>query len=337
MTDEQKPEKRITPARPAESSESAGYMPRVPWRFILIGALSIATVIGGYLLNQRRKADQLRATIVHVHEQELAEPARRYLELRDKLEGWITAAAEKAPGDYVDERLRITGLRSGKGLYLRLPAEAAKTRKGIDESARSMETDAIGACLGVAPASARGLWEKGEFLTPEWLEKARDNDSVMHLRVTDTVLARHIRADLPALLNMLRSDWFLLVLQHGDNRRDDPVDVFLWDLRSGQQLLRKRIQASGVLMSARVRSKDAPASPALAKDRMQDGAAHDCSIAAQIKELAGMPAVSVRNVQPAGEAPDATAPQPTEPDTQAPEQTPPEAGEPEKTAAQQAP
>lgn len=312
MTDEDKPKTRITPARPAESNESAGYMPRLPWRWIVIGTLGVATVTGGYLLNQRRKADQLRATIVQVHEQELAEPARRYLEFREKLENWITVAAQRPPTEYVDERLRITGLRSGKGLYLRLPAEAAKTRKGIAESVGGMEADAIGACLGVAPASARGLWEKGEFLTPEWLEKARDDDGVMQLRVTDAVLARHIRTDLPPVLNMLRSDWFLLVLQHGKNRRDAPVDVFLWDVRSGQQLLRTRIQASGVLMSARVRSKDAPPSPALAKERMQDGAAHDCSIAAQIKELAGAPAASVQNVQPTGDTPDASAPQPAE-------------------------
>jgi hypothetical protein len=83
MTQDPKPKARIAPARPAGADEYAGYMPRVPWRWVLLGTLSVATVIGGYALNQRRKADQLRAQIVQVHEQELAEPARRYLELRD--------------------------------------------------------------------------------------------------------------------------------------------------------------------------------------------------------------------------------------------------------------
>jgi hypothetical protein len=299
MTEHAKPRARIKPARPAEGDESRGYMPRIPWRWVLLGALSVGTIAGGYFLNQRRKAEQLRAQIVRVHEQELAEPARRYLEFRDKLEGWITTAAQTPPKDFADDRLRISGLRSGKGLYLRLPLEEAKTRKGIRAAAAHMEPDTIASCLGIAPASAGSLWEKGHFLTPEWLKEKRKDERVMQLRVTDTVLARHIKADLPVLLNMLRSDWFLLVLQHGDNRRDAPVDAVLWDIKSGQQLLRGRIQASGVLLSARVRSKDAPSGPALAPERHESGAAHDCSIAAQIKELAGIPAASVHNVQPA--------------------------------------
>jgi hypothetical protein len=300
MSDQDKssetPRARIIPARPAEREESAGYMPRLPWRFILLGMLSVATVMGGYLLNERRKADRLRAQIVQVHEQELAEPARRYREFREKLEGWVTAAASHTPRNYADPRLRLTGLRSGRGLYLRLSAKDATTRKGIATGALAMEADAIGSCLGLAPASARGVWEKGAFLTPEWRKSALKNDSVMGLRVTDTVLARHIRADLPTVLNLLRSDWFLLVLQHGEDRREQPVDVLLWDMQSGQQLLRGRIQASGVLMPVRVRSKGAPPAPALPAARLLDGAANDCSIAAQIKELAGVPLASVENV-----------------------------------------
>jgi hypothetical protein len=291
-----KPRARIAPARPAESEESAGYMPRLPWRWILLGTLGLCTVMGGYYLSERRKAERLRAQIVHVHEQELAEPARRYLEFRDKLEGWITTAASKEPSSYADERLRLTGLRAGKGLYLRLSAADAGSRKNIAKGARVMEADAIASCLGIAPASARAIWEKGEFLTPEWLKNVRKNDSVMGLRVTDTVLARHIRVDLPTVLNLLRSDWFLLVLQHGEDRRAHPVDAFLWDVRSGQQLLRGRIQASGVLMPVRVRSKDAPPSPTLPASRLLDGAANDCSIAAQLKALAGLPVASVENV-----------------------------------------
>ncbi len=323
MSDQDKssprPSARITPARPAQSEESAGYMPRLPWRWILLGTLSVITVMGGYFMNERRKADRLRAQIVQVHEQELAEPARRYLEFRDKLEGWVTTVAATIPKNYADPRLRLSGLRSGKGLYLRLSAADATTRKGIAKGALAMEGDAIASCLGLAPASARAIWEKGTFLTPGWLKEARKNDSVMGLRVTDTVLARHIRADLPTVLNLMRSDWFMLVLQHGDDRRDQPVDVFLWDIRSGQQLLRGHIQASGVLMPVRVRSKDAPPAPRLSPSRLLDGAANDCSIAAQIKALAGLPLASVENVvPPAAAAPDAgaterSAPAATEP------------------------
>jgi hypothetical protein len=277
--------------------------------------LSLATVVGGYLLNRERKLSDLRSQIIEAHTQGLAEPARRYLAFRDRLEAMILAAAHKPPDRYADSRLRITGLRAGKGLYLRLAAKDAGSKQAIRKGAARMEGDAIPPCLGVAPASARGLWEKGEFLTPEWLTQTRKSDSVMGLRVTDEVLRRHIKVDLPTLLNLLRSDWFMLVLQQGDNRRQHPVDVFLWNLRGDEQLLRGRIQASGALMPIRVRLKDAPPSPALDPDRLKDGAADDCSIAAQIKELAGVPAPSVQNVAPAlsgdaGAPPSATKPAP---------------------------
>ena len=35
---------RLVPARPAEADESAAYLPRIPWRFVVIGAMSVVTV-----------------------------------------------------------------------------------------------------------------------------------------------------------------------------------------------------------------------------------------------------------------------------------------------------
>jgi hypothetical protein len=291
-------DKRLVPARPAAAAEASGYMPRIPWRYVLLGLFSVATVTGGFMLKERRKADAWRAQIVQVHEKELAEPARRYIEFRNKLEGLIVEAARKPPDSFADKRLRLSGLRAGKGLYLRLSAKDAGSPERIERGALAMEGDAIASCLGLAPASARGLWERGSFLMPEWLEDVRNDDSPARLRVTDTVLARHIKTDLPPVLSMLHADWFLLVLQQGANRRLEPVDAFLWDLRSGQQLLRGRVQAIGVLLPVRVQSKDAPYSPKLAGDQLEPATAADCSIAGQIKALAGADLPSVQNEPP---------------------------------------
>lgn len=320
-----KPQKpRLAPARPAAAQESEAYLPRIPWRFVVLGAISLATVIAGYTLSERKKADALRSQIVLVHEQQLAEPARRYLAFRAKLESWVASAASRAPDSYADKRLRITGLRTGKGLYLRLPAKDAGTAKGIAKAAKAMEGDLVASCLGLAPASARGLWEKGEFLTPEWLAEARKDEGVMKLRVTDEMLARHIRSDLPAVLNMLRSDWFLLAIEQGPSRRQGAVDVFLWDLRSGDQLLRGRVHPSGVLLSARIASAGATERQPLPNDP-RGAAADDCSLAAQIKQLAGLPAVNVENmpgvpIVPTAAAP--AAPAPTAPKPLAEDETP---------------
>ncbi len=309
MAGRQDPHPRLIPARPAADQEAAGYMPRIPWRLLLLGTLSVGTVATGYWVSQRHKAEALRSQIIQVHEQELAEPARRYLELRGKLEGMILEAASRAPDDFADRRLRLSGLRAGKGLYLRLTAKDAASRQGIEKGADAMEGDAIPSCLGLAPASARGLWEKGAFLAPDFVKRVRKSSGVMPLRVLDTMLANHIRTDLPVVLNLMRSDWFLLVIQQGESRREQPVDVFLWDLRSKQQLLRGRVQAAGVLLSVRVKSKDAPPGPRRAPDQLEAATANDCSIAAKIKALAGAPLASVENEQPplpAAPAPAAT-------------------------------
>lgn len=301
-------------------------MPRVPWALILLGVLGIGMLAGGYWFKQRQRARELRAQILRVHEYELEEPIRRYQGFRDRLEQWIQRAAWSAPREHVDPRLRIAGLRAGSGLYLRLYARDAKTKRGIDEGARAMDADAIASCLGLAPASARGLWERGAFLMPAWAKQVRKEESVMRLRVIDEMLARNIRSDLPSVLALTRSQWFMLVLQQGATRRDDPVDVFLWDVKRDELLLRARIQARGLLVPMRIAAPGAPPGPR-APAELTSGAATDCSIASHLKALTGTPEAEMNAVMP---------PQPPAPAAQPGAETPlaaPDAGSPEAPVA----
>jgi hypothetical protein len=107
-----------------------------------------------------------------------------------------------------------------------------------------------------------------------------------------------MRTDLPGVLSLTRSDWLLLVVQQGENRRDHPVDVFLWDLRSDAELLRARFQADGALMPVRVRTAGAPSAPQLRAEDLSGSGPVDCSIAMQIKKLAGEDVAEVQNVPP---------------------------------------
>ena len=86
---------------------------------------------------------------------------------------------------------------------------------------------------------------------------------------------------------MMQADWFLLVLQQGENRRDHPVDVFLWDLRRNRQLLRARIQGHGLLVPVRLAFEGQTPAPASGRPQVRSGAANDCSIASQIRALTG--------------------------------------------------
>ena len=283
------------PARPPEDAETAVFGPRFPWKYIAIAVVTITLVVGGYLLKEAQKAAQLRAQIVRVHE-ELDEPRKRYFAFRDKVEKLILSASAGVKTDEVDKRLRVEGLRSGRGLYLRLRAADIKDAKALAAGAELVDADVINACMGLAPVSGRGLWAQGAFLDPKHVEEAKNERSVMKLRVADEMLARKIRTDLPAVMSLTKSDWLLLVVQQGDNRRDHPVDVFLWDLRSDTRLLSARIKAQGALMPARVRTAGAPASPRLTDENLKGSGAIDCSIAMQIKALAGADIPEVQNV-----------------------------------------
>jgi hypothetical protein len=314
------------PARPAGDNETAEFAPRFPWKYIAFAVLTIVLVVGGYLVKEARRAAQLRAQILNVHE-ELEAPRAQYFAFRDKVEKLILSAGAGVKASEVDKRLRIEGLRSGRGLYLRLRAHDLKDAKALAAGAAQTEQDVINACMGLAPVSARGLWEQGAFLSRERVEEAKKERSVMHLRVLDEMLARKIRTDLPAVLSLTKSDWLLLIVQQGDNRRDQPVDVFLWDLRSGLTLLSARIQAQGVLMPTRVRAQGAPGAPRLRAEDLQGSGATDCSIAMQIKELAGAGLAQVHNVPdlPASNVP---VPAPTLPAPSAPAPPPPTAAPP---------
>jgi hypothetical protein len=276
--------RRLVPARPTEEAESASFGPRIAWRFVAGGALFVSVLTGLYLVHQHRKVETLRAQLLDVHDRVLAEPAKRHAAFRRELESLIVKARATAPADFTDPRLRLPGLHAGKGLYLRLPASAADNPEAIERAARQSAPDAIASCLGLAPAAASGLWDRGSFLLPEWAEEVRKQDNLMALRVTDTVLSRQMRVDLPELVALTRSDWFLLVLEQGQSRRDAPVDVFLWDLRRKQPLLSGRFQGDGVLLQGRVTSKDAPPSPRLPPQPKQSDVATDCSIATQLKQ-----------------------------------------------------
>jgi len=291
--------RKLKPATPS-TPEAAAYMPRIPWRWIVLGTTFFATVVTGYTLKEKNKADTLRQQILSVHEEQLEPAKKRYREFRDKIEGLVLqAGAEAEPKTIIDPRLNLGGLRAGRGLYLRVPKDQAADEAKLEASARAMDSDAITKCMGLTAVSARGLYEQGAFLENDWAEETREQEGVMELRVADEVLARHIKADLPSVLGLLRSNWFLLVLQTGDNRRDAPVDVYLWDLATTDLLLRTRIQARGALLKAHILSEGAPRG---ALELGNDGASHDCSIAAQLLALDGAKLTEIQNAQPAGDA-----------------------------------
>lgn len=283
-------DERLKPARLASRKEGSPFKEGLPWKWILLGG-GFAVVLGLFFwLRQSNRAETLRRDMHALHGEVVAPAAERVNGFRHRLERSVQQAAEEEPEPWVDPRLDLSGLHGAQGLYLRIPAEDAQSPDRLADAARAMGEDAFARCMGLSPISVRGLYERLGFLSPEWLEQVDEADGLMRLRVLDDELARHVKRDLPILLHMTRSDYLLLVLEHG-TKGDDPVDVYLWDLRDDQPLLRTRVQAEGALLSARISMGDAPRRAAEATS--QSGGARECAIAAEVKALAGGPAPTV--------------------------------------------
>lgn len=322
---------RLVPARP-EAGGGGSFKDGLPWKWIVLGAVGLTVVVGGYWLNRKQEADTLRAQILRTHDDpRIAQVRERYGALRGHVEQWVTTEAARTPTRLVDPRLRVSALGSGAGLYLRVKARDVRDAAGVKRAALGMESDAITRCLGVAPASVRGLYERGGVLDEDFWEQVRHTDDVFGLRVEDEQLRNRMRTDLPALVPLLASQWLLVVIERGDNRRDAPVDVYLWDLRANVQLLAMRTQANGILIPVRVNVPGAPPSPHVTP-QLHSGGANDCSIAAQVKEATGEPVVDFgSDVDRVMAPPDAGAGDAAAPDAGAPDAG--DAGAPRQAAA----
>jgi hypothetical protein len=275
----------LHPARP-EAQEERAYMPKLPWKWILgIGGFLLLSV-GVYQVRERQEVEVLRAGLLKTHQSDLAPIVARYEDITGKVRKHTAESARAAaPTPFVDPRLNLDALGTSPGLYLRLTPDQFAKAADLDHAKLDEAPDAIGRCLGIAPMSAGELLARGSFLTPAWIKQAEDADSLMKLRVVAEELRQRSERDLPTVLEALKAQWFLLALERGENRRDAPVDVYLWDLHSDQLLLRARTQASGALVTARIAVGGVK--PGHYGTGAQTGAAQDCSIAGQLRAMVG--------------------------------------------------
>jgi hypothetical protein len=277
---------QLHPARPdAEGGARPAYLPKLPWKWIGGAGALLALSLGTCHYRDQQEIAAMRANVLDVHRSQLGPLGARYDALLAKIYRNTAAAAARKPESYVDPRLKLDALGSSPGVYLRLNAKHATDPDQIANASLDENKDAIAACLGLSPVWFPELYAHGTFLEGRFIKQAESAESVMKLRVIAEELRQRTRRDLPFVMEGLKAQWFMLTLTRGDNRRDAPVDIYLWDLRSDSLLLSARAQADGMLVSARIAV--AGQKPGQYASGAQSGAAQDCSIASQLRELAG--------------------------------------------------
>lgn len=292
--------------QPARFDPDAGgkgdFKPKFPWKWVVPIGLAAVLGIGFYQWRERSKAAELKSEIAASWHQNALPVRERTQTFRETIERWVHEAVAEVPETWADPRLRLDALHTAPGVYLRVNAEHIDEGDGIAGTAMAMEGDAIPRCLGLNPTSLRGFYARQEMLDDTWLEQVEEaGDDVLRLRVLNEQLEERVRNDFPLMLDDTRAAYFLLVVQHGSDRREHPVDVFMWDLQRRAPLLRTRTRARGRLIPVRIAL--GPSRAGRAQPLPDRGGAADCSIASQVRAATGRPLAEVSSEFPVGEEP----------------------------------
>ncbi len=280
----------LTPAE-FEGAPRNRYRPGLPWRRIGFVVLAALVVLGAYFWRQKVRADALRERIQSLHAAEVAPVLERLRVTSADLREKALAAKSGAARRLVEAEVPLSALHDEQVVYLRVRAPELRSAQSLEAAIDSTRDDAVGACLGLELTPLAELSEVPEVLTEKWLARSDETNDMQRLSVREEQLRRAIDRELPALSERVPADYFLLLVVQGKSRLEDPVDVFLWDLREDALVLRSRTENRGTLIT--VRSQIGPKAEA-ARAESDPIAVADCSIAAHIKAQLGEPTMDLR-------------------------------------------
>ena len=280
----------LTPAE-FEGAPRNRYRPGLPWRRIGFVVLAALVVLGAYFWRQKVRADALRERIQALHAAEVAPVLERLRVTSADLREKALAAKSGAATRLVEAEVPLSALHDEQVVYLRVRAPELRSAQSLEAAIDSTRDDAIGACLGLDLTPLAELSEVPEVLTEKWLARSDETNDVQRLSGREEQLRRASVRELPALSERVPADYFLLLVVQGKSRLEDPVDLFLWDLREDALVLRSRTENRGTLIT--VRSQIGPKAE-VARAQGDPIAMADCSIAAHIKAQLGEPTMDLR-------------------------------------------
>jgi hypothetical protein len=276
----------LVPAR-YQADARRTFAPNRRWGLV---ALVLGSIVGFFAIQiygRYRAREALREELLARYAAEASPTAAEVGVFVERLNRWVSEAGREGanPTTFATDGFRWSEMHDWRGLYLRIEAEDTLTDAAIAASAREMGRDAITRCLGVSPVSARGLYELAQFLEPAWVEAIRTEEDTMTLRVLEDEMNRRLLRDVPLVRSMLRSHYFLLVVTRG-GRWVGTVDAYVYDLERDALLMSTRTRASGRLLPVRIGEGRGPWPSELDLGR---SGAQDCSIAGNLRAVAGEP------------------------------------------------
>lgn len=265
------------------------FFPGLPWKLVLGVAMAVGIAFLIHRQGERRESARMKADIERVMRR-ISSVTSRYQSLHNRMTGWVselahrpnTAELANTPGDFVNPNFRFSSLHDVPSLYVRIRRDQASNVTAIEEAILTGQSDDVGRCLGIRPMLAQGLIEQGSFLTPRWIARVRRETDRRALDVYREQLRVRV-TDLPVLETFLRARYLIAVIQHTDSRTESPVDVGVWDLRSGSQVFLMRRTVDPHVVTTRVGDSRGPS----LVPPSESSTATDCAIAAQMRALAG--------------------------------------------------
>lgn len=274
---------RLRPAQYDEASQGGAYRPGFPWARVVAVVVALFAGWGLYTWRQGVRAEAVRQELETIHAGQIAPTLAALQELRDAVEEYAFGARGGAATRQVDEGLRFSELHDKRIVYARVTAPDLRSETNVRQALQRERPDSLGPCLGFDVLPASKLYEVPTVLTDEWLQESKDKTNVAFLRMRKAQLEQAVQIDLKRVSRLAPADYFLLAVVQGQDRTRDPVDVFMWDLRSGEQLVRTRTDAKGQLINFRNRFADGVRGTR--KDNPHPDIVADCAIATHLKEI----------------------------------------------------
>lgn len=282
------------PTLSSDSRETEQLPKGIRWGRFIMAAVVLAIGVGGYWANEWRKTNALRGQILTAYDRAVAAYRRPVTRLDEKLAKLVTKAAT-APwqGDHHDPIFSVDALGKGKGIYVRVPRREAADIDKLHRAARRQHSDAVAGCLAVNPALYGRLLVLGDVVAPDFREKIREADSVTRLRALDQDFVLRAQRDLPRLADILRPDWLIAILEGGDAE----LEVHVWDLHRGRELLRLRPTLEADVVNVRWSGRG-PVPTKAPADVTVMNTVKDCAIASAIRARTGESLITVGNPLP---------------------------------------